>query len=116
MSGKRYMGPRTCEHCGRSFERKRYGGRLEDCSRFLRRKYCSLSCANSKTEGLSNDGWRHRARRLRGKSCENCGSTNLLAAHHIDMDITNNSPANIETLCASCHAKHHHGTLCRESR
>ena len=55
-------------------------------------------------------------RKLRGSTCENCGAeeewkraghhnrTNM-AAHHIDDDITNNKPENIQTLCASCHAK-----------
>ncbi len=87
------------------------GGRLEDRGVFLRQKYCSLTCANSKhtvTEGALL--W--RARKLRKDVCEMCGQTMSLYAHHIDGDRTNNQPRNIQTLCLYCH-NFWHSTLAR---
>ncbi len=96
-----------CETCGRRLERKRYNGTLEDYTRFLSRKFCSLSCANTRNE-VSKAGLRWRAEQLRKNACEICGSALNLHAHHIDGNINHNSPENIQTLCASCHATHHH--------
>jgi hypothetical protein len=56
---------------------------------------------------LTKDGYRFHARKLRGDCCENCGTTDNLNAHHKDEDLANNSPENIQTLCGSCHTKHH---------
>ncbi|NDE99979.1 MAG: HNH endonuclease [Verrucomicrobia bacterium] len=44
-----------------------------------------------------------RARKHRGTSCEACGSTDLLHAHHVDGQPENNDPSNIQTLCVFCH-------------
>ena len=35
------------------------------------------------------------------------GQKSNLTAHHIDEDPRNNDPANLITLCQSCHMKHH---------
>lgn len=78
-----------------------------DFSRFLNRKYCSLSCANTRKE-VTTAALRWRAEQLRGNVCEICGTTERLQAHHIDGNIGHNVPENIQTLCISCHAKHHH--------
>lgn len=44
-------------------------------------------------------------------ACEECGfeSTDRcqLHVHHVDLDHANNSPANLRTLCANCHALMH---------
>lgn len=56
---------------------------------------------------LSKDGYRFHARKLRKDSCEQCGATENLQTHHRDEALSNNSPENIQTLCASCHTKHH---------
>ena len=40
-------------------------------------------------------------------SCESCGSTDRLSLHHLDEDRTNNSLANLQTLCPSCHTRWH---------
>jgi hypothetical protein len=40
---------KTCQRCGDVLTRKRYGGgRLEDKTIFEKRKFCSISCANSR--------------------------------------------------------------------
>lgn len=85
---------------------------MEDSAVWKRRKFCSLSCANTRDD-LTFSGYSIRARAHLKDSCEVCDRTHYLAAHHIDHDRTNNTAENIETLCASCHAKHHHGTLSR---
>ena len=98
-----------CETCGVQLFRKRMNGRLEDFQVFLKRRYCSLSCANTRKEP-TEAGLRWRAEQLRSSACEVCGSTLNLHAHHIDGDIANNEQENIQTLCVSCHIKHHHAT------
>jgi len=46
-------------------------------------------------------------------ACERCGFTPAhtcqLEVHHVDFDRTNNVRANLETLCANCHALLHRG-------
>jgi len=101
---------KDCETCGTSISRKRYSGRLEDLGAFKRRKFCSLSCANTREEvGYHGNSW--RARKHLRKRCEICGGSKLLAAHHVDENRSNNTPENIQTLCVTCHNKLHHGTL-----
>jgi hypothetical protein len=39
--------------------------------------------------------------------CESCGGNARLGLHHKDGDRTNNSPENLQTLCASCHTATH---------
>lgn len=98
-----------CATCGKEIFRKRYGKRLEDFQAFQRRKYCSLSCANT-TKTPTASAYRWRAEQLRKPTCEVCGTSLRLHAHHINGNIADNTPENIQTLCASCHAKHHHST------
>lgn len=98
-----------CQFCGKEIVRKRYGKRLEDFARFCARKYCSLSCANT-TKQPTESGYRWRAERMRKSHCEICGASSNLHAHHINGNIADNTPQNIQTLCIHCHAKHHHFT------
>ena len=93
---------KSCERCSTPLQRKRYGKNLEDFSAFARRRYCSLSCANSKGV-LTKAGYRAQSRKLRGAECEACGYRHYLHAHHKDGDYTNNAPSNIQTLCTHCH-------------
>lgn len=48
-----------------------------------------------------------RAQSLKKAFCEKCGarpeSSRDLHADHIDMDPSNNSPSNVQTLCVRCH-------------
>jgi len=82
--------------------RRRYGARLEDLSAFNKRKFCSLSCANTRQE-LTKHGYSWRARRHLKNFCEACGSAQSLEAHHVDQDRRNNEATNIQTLCSPCH-------------
>jgi hypothetical protein len=103
MPRQRNVDPeKHCERCGIRLHRKRYGKNLEDFTAFRKRKFCSLTCANS-TGALTTAGHRARSRKLRGSSCEACGYTLDLHAHHKDGNIANNAPENIQTLCTYCH-------------
>ena len=50
---------------------------------------------------------------FKGESCQRCGFVALhpaqLDVHHKDRDRTNNTPTNLETLCANCHRLEHAG-------
>ena len=83
-------------------QRKRFNGRLEDLSVFMKRRFCSLSCANTRTD-LTKHGYSWRARKHLKKKCEACGYARALQAHHIDQDKAHNEPENIQTLCKHCH-------------
>lgn len=98
-----------CLRCGIRLDRKRFNGRLEDYSVFLRRKFCGLECAyvSSRKESVSLSGLRKRATKLKALACEKCGSTHMLGIHHKDRDPSNNLGENLSTLCASCHTKLH---------
>ena len=101
---------RRCASCDEPLIRKRYNGRLEDRSAFLRRKYCDRTCmATGYVSDISQPGSkRRRVIKFRGQTCETCGGTRNLHAHHIDGNLDNDSPENIQTLCGSCHNTHHH--------
>ena len=97
-----YEASKPCEACGAPMSRKRYGGQLEDLTVFSKRRFCSLSCANTK-QVLTKHGYSWRARKHLKGSCECCGERRQLQAHHVDQDKANNSPENIQTLCKWCH-------------
>ncbi len=42
-----------------------------------------------------------------GRRCAVCGGGENLHVHHIDLDPTNDTPANLITLCGICHARVH---------
>src|SRR4030042_505577 len=92
-----------CEHCGTQYYRKVFNGRLEDRSVFLRRKYCSLTCANSKRRPLTKQGYSWRARKHLKTACEACNAITSLQAHHLNQRSSDNEPENIQTLCKHCH-------------
>ena len=92
-----------CQHCGIQLLRKTFNGRLEDATAFQRRKFCSLTCANSKRVRLTKHGYSWRARKHLKPACEACGQATSLHAHHLDQDNSNNAPENIQTLCKPCH-------------
>ena len=101
--------PRQCEHCLKTLERRRNeAGRLEGFRDFMRRRFCSLSCANSRPKGgESRKASHYHARKQRAGSCEACGTSKRLQVHHIDEDWKNNEPTNLQTLCVFCHAFWH---------
>ena len=94
---------KRCEFCNKTMKRKRFNGRLEDFSVFKKRRFCSLTCANSKKGKLTKHGYSFRARKHLKSACEACGYTRAFHAHHLDQDITNNTVKNIQTLCKHCH-------------
>lgn len=96
---------RHCETCSTILERNRTtAGRLEGFRNFVRRRFCSLSCANSRSKGgESRNAYLFHARKLLKPACEACGATDNRQAHHVNMDWKNNSPENIQTLCLFCH-------------
>ncbi len=100
-----------CKHCGAILTRKRFNGRLEDRSAFMRRKYCDRKCMAAAMEGkikvLNARNSRKQATKTRSKSCAHCGSGSRLQVHHRDGNPLNNEPSNLVTLCASCHMRLH---------
>lgn len=94
---------KSCKICGKEFGRQRFNGRLEDLGVFNRRKHCSRKCGNTKVRPKHWETHHWRARKHRGLSCEACGLTEKLHAHHVDGQPENNNPENIQTLCAYCH-------------
>ena len=97
--------PRQCETCLSTLERRRNeAGRLEGFRDFMRRRFCSLSCANSRSKGgESRNAYLFHARKLLRPACEACGATENRQAHHVNTDWRDNSPANVQTLCLFCH-------------
>jgi len=101
---------RFCAGCGNKLKRKIFNGRMEDRNVFLKRSYCDRKCMGKAfvKDTPSRSALRKRVTPFRGKSCESCGATKNLHAHHIDEKLLNDSPDNIQTLCGSCHVSHHH--------
>ena len=96
---------KRCLICGKRFQRKRFvGGTLEDYTAYMKRRFCSLSCANSRTKGgLSRKAFHAQARKLKATNCAACGSSERLQVHHINENWTDNRPENLQTLCIFCH-------------
>lgn len=96
-----------CEACGKQLARKRFAsGRLEDRTVFLKRRHCSQSCANSRQE-ITRSGHAYRAKPYRKLRCEHCQTTRKLHVHHKDRNWRNDDPANLQTLCETCHLELH---------
>lgn len=96
---------RHCETCGNQLVRRRHqSGRLEGYRDFMRRRFCSLSCANSRNKGGdSRNAHLYRARKYLKEVCECCGQNTELHAHHINTDWKDDNAENIQTLCVFCH-------------
>lgn len=98
---------KICKKCGNEFNRRRFGNRLEDFTRWNQRMYCSKQCNYIRPKG-SSKGYYHRlARNYANQSCNICGSIKNLDVHHKDKNWKNNDQKNLETLCHSCHMKLH---------
>ena len=95
---------KSCENCGATISRRRYGSRLEDLTAFRKRRFCSLSCANTR-KTLTKHGYSWRARKHLKTACEACNETRSLIAHHIDQDKTNNDPSNLQVMSPMAHSQ-----------
>jgi hypothetical protein len=106
---------KTCQMCGAQFERGRLStGEIDDRAGFMKRKYCSRSCANRVSKGGTSRGNSNElARRHLKQFCDSCCSSKKLQIHHIDEDWLNNSPSNLQTLCEFCHRSWHASQRCR---
>lgn len=104
---------KPCEHCGALLVPKVFpSGRREEPSMQRKRKYCNVICARrhrAEKTGLKPESGRKRAQTLyKATQCSECGgSSGRLDRHHRDGNTLNNSPGNIQVLCASCHTKLH---------
>lgn len=96
---------RHCETCAERLQRRRNdAGRLEGFRDFMRRRFCSLSCANSRRKGgESRNAYLYHARKHAKTECEACGLKQDLQVHHVDTNWKNNNPDNLQTLCLFCH-------------
>lgn len=108
---------RYCKYCGKKLERKRFNGRLEDFSVFLKRPYCDRECMKKDYLRIGDNheqNWSsaHATARkindliLKKDKCEICGTKDKkLDIHHIDGNWQNNNLDNLMCLCRSCHMK-----------
>lgn len=99
----------VCSNCGPvSIKRKRDGWR------------CRIA---ERSRDKHSDGYvRKKYRLLRNETCARCGwkadHECQLDVHHVDRNHRNNSPENLQTLCANCHrlvtwASRNHAELIR---
>ncbi len=96
----------SCQQCGVQMERQRFSsGRLEDFTRFTKRKFCSKKCRDNSLikDHVGKNQFRWRARKQKLDACELCGSAKNLQVHHKNKTLSDNTLINLQTLCASCH-------------
>ena len=102
------IAPRFCETCGEPLKMHLNAAGTPAFRDYMRRRFCSLSCANARRKG-GDKYVTHlfHARKMLGPECEGCGTKERLQVHHVDLNPRNNQLENIQTLCVSCHASWH---------
>lgn len=101
---------RACAVCGKALERKRFSGRLEDPTAFMKRRFCDQACMGiaARKPDATQQAVRRRQWSNRLSKCEECGATDVkLELHHLDECPANDAPSNLRTLCTSCHQTWH---------
>jgi len=103
----------VCHNCGVQIEMRKSVRRSK--SGFY---YCSRSCSNGKNNTIYRSKENHpnwtggKSSYRHGREltkCSECGETRyyLLTVNHKDGDRLNNTPENLEDLCANCHITRH---------
>lgn len=116
---------KQCVTCGMAITRKviasgKKAGKLEPPHLHLGRKFCSRACSDglikirgisikayAAMNGVNRQSSNRYARRFLKKECEECGTTEKLTIHHVDLNWRNNNQENLMTLCNKCHSNWH---------
>ena len=100
---------RFCERCGTQLVPRIYSSGEEEFGMFMKRRFCSLACSNTRGKtGASRTQRMVQAREAALKEmCECCGGDQKLAIHHVNEDWQDNSIGNLQTLCVYCHQQWH---------
>ncbi len=100
---------RFCERCGKQLIPRVYSSGEEEYGMFMKRRFCSLTCSNTRGKlGESRTQRMVQARDLALKEmCECCGGKHKLAIHHVNENWQDNSIENLQTLCVYCHQQWH---------
>ena len=89
----------ACDYCGAAFRKS--PSTIKDSN------YCSRECWKL---GIQSSGPSYY-RKFKGDVCELCGfipeDKCQLDVHHVDINKSNNSKDNLQTLCANCHRLEH---------
>ena len=96
---------KSCKRCGKLFTRWRRGTNLEQRASYMKRRYCSMRCANMRGRwGTSKTALHREAQKSVLDACQECGRTGVtLHVHHVNGDPTDNRSSNYRTVCCSCH-------------
>lgn len=121
-----------CRNCGGSIARTRYpSGRLEAIAEYQARAYCGMQCRDEHRRGTEHHNWKGGLRRghnwgyLRvtdGRYVHRMVMEQKLGrqlssdehVHHIDGDVSNNSPSNLELVTNSEHRRIHSASAPRD--
>lgn len=95
----------NCDVCGSELLKSKSNVKRND------KHYCNRECYNNRHKGELKKikrGSEYFSNLINNSSCK-CGESKnyLLHIHHIDSDPSNNSPDNLEIVCANCHIKRH---------
>jgi hypothetical protein len=98
-----------CERCEKQLMPRTYSSGEEEYGMFMKRRFCSLACSNTRGKtGKSRTQRMVQAREAALKeTCECCGGNHKLAIHHINENWQDNSINNLQTLCVYCHQQWH---------
>ncbi len=109
VCSRRGQAPRTstkrtkqCEHCGGDYQVVPYF--------YATRRFCNRECWRLHMVASEHGAWKGGTgwyKKQKGPACERCGSTQRRVVHHKDENRDNNALENLETLCYSCHLRHH---------